>query len=70
MEHAGLKITEPRNSMDHRSALSLSVSPTNSDQLCWTPEAFGPIWKKDKTLALILEENGSEDPAKPLISNR
>jgi hypothetical protein len=56
--------------MDHRSALSLSVSPTNSDQLCWTPEAFGPIWKKDKTLALILEENGSEDPAKPLISNR
>jgi len=48
----------------------LSVSPTNSDQLWWAPDAFGLIGKKEKTLALILEENGSEDPAKPLISNR
>jgi hypothetical protein len=56
--------------MDYRSGLSLSVSPTNSDQRCWAPEAFGPIWKKKKTLALIRKENGSEDPAKPLISNR
>jgi hypothetical protein len=48
----------------------LSVSPTNSDQLWWAPDAFGLIWKKEKTLALILEENGSEDLAKPLISNR
>ena len=56
--------------MDYRSGLSLSVSPTNSDQPCWAPEAFGPIWKKEKTMALIRKENGSEDLAKQRISNR
>ena len=56
--------------MDYRSGLSLSVSPTNSDQLWWAPDAFGLIWKKEKTLALIRKENGSEDLAKQRISNR
>ena len=55
----GLKTTKPRNSTDHRSGLSLSVAPTNSDQLWWAPEAFGLIWKKEQTLGLILEETGS-----------
>jgi hypothetical protein len=59
MESAGLKTTEPRNSADHRSGLSLSVAPTSSDQLWWTLEAFGLIWKKEPTLGLILEETGS-----------
>jgi hypothetical protein len=59
MESAGLKTTEPRNSTDHRSGLSLSVAPTSSDQLWWAPEAFGLIWKKEQTLGLILEETGS-----------
>jgi len=36
----------------------------------WARDAFGLIWKKEETLELILEENGSEDPAKPRISNR
>ena len=55
MKPAGLKTTEPRNSTDHRSGLSASVAPTNSDQLWWAPEAFGFIWKKEEMLALILE---------------
>jgi hypothetical protein len=55
MKSAGLKTTEPRNSTDHRSGLSLSVAPTNFDQLWWAPEAFGLIWKKEQTLGLILE---------------
>jgi hypothetical protein len=59
MESAGLKTTEPRNSADHRSGLSLSVAPTNSNQLWLALEAFGLIWKKEPTLGLILEETGS-----------
>ena len=66
----GVKTAEPRNSTDHRSGLNLSVAPTNSEQLWWAPDAFGLIWKKEETQALILEENGSENPAKPRISNR
>jgi len=58
MKPAGLKITKPRNSTDHRTGLSLSVAPTSSDQLWWAPEAFGLIWKKEQTLGLILEETG------------
>jgi hypothetical protein len=41
--------------VDHRSGLSLSVAPTNFDQLWWALEAFGLIWKKEQTLGLILE---------------
>jgi hypothetical protein len=26
----------------------------NSYQVWWAPDGFGPIWKKDETLALIL----------------
>ena len=70
MKPAGLKTTEPRNSSNHRSGLSLSVARGNSYQVWWDPDEFGLIWKKEETLALILEENGSEDPAKPRISNR
>ena len=55
MKPAGLKTTKPRNSMDHRFGLSLSVASTNSDQLWWAPEAFSLIWKKEQTLGLILE---------------
>jgi len=58
MKSAGLKTTEPRNSTDHRSGLSLSVAPTNFDQLWWAPEAFGLIWKKEQPLWLILEKTG------------
>jgi hypothetical protein len=65
-----VKTAEPRNSTDHRSGLNLSVAPTNSEQLWWAPDAFGLIWKKEETLALIPKENGSENPAKPRISNR
>ena len=70
MKPAGLKTTEPRNSTDYRSGLSLSIASTNSDQLLWVSVAFGVIWKKQETLELILEENGSEDPEKLQILNR
>ena len=70
MKPAGLKTAELRNSTDHRSGLSVSVARRNSYQIWWAPDAFGLIWKKEETQALILEENGSEDPAKPRISNR
>jgi hypothetical protein len=43
---------------------------TNFDQLWWAPDAFGLIWKKEETLVLIREENGSEDLVKLRISNR
>ena len=49
---------------------------TNFDQLGWAPDAFGLIWKKKETRALIRKENDirkeneSEDPAKPRISDR
>jgi hypothetical protein len=52
------------------SSLSLSVTPTNSDQLGWVPDAFDFIWKTEETIELILDENGSEDSAKPRISNQ
>jgi hypothetical protein len=55
MKSAGLKTTKPRNSADHRSGLSLSVAPTSSDQLWWALEAFGLIWKKEQSRAIILE---------------
>jgi hypothetical protein len=48
----------------------LSIARGNSYQVWWAPDAFGLIWKKEETQALILEGNGSEDPAKPRISNR
>ena len=70
MKSAGLKITDPRHSTDHRCGLSLSVARCNSYQVGWAPDAFGLIWKKEETLELIRKENGSEDPAKPRISNR
>ena len=70
MKPAGLKTTEPRNSMDDRSGLSLSVARGNSYQVWWAPDAFGLSWKKEETLAFILGENRSEDPAEPRISNR
>ena len=49
---------------------------TNFDQLWWALDAFGLLWKKKETRALIRKENDirkenrSEDPAKPRISNR
>ncbi len=70
MKPAGLKTTEPRNSSNHRSGLSLSVARGNSYQVWWAPDEFGLIWKKEEMLALILEENGFEDPVKPQILNR
>ena len=70
MKPAGLKTAELRNSTDHRSGPSLSIARGNSYQVWWAPNAFGLIWKKEETQALILEGNGSEDPAKPRISNR
>ena len=70
MKPAGLKITKPRNSMDHRSGLSLSVARGNSYQVWWAPDAFGLIRKKEETLELIRKENRSEDPAKPRNLNR
>jgi hypothetical protein len=39
----GLKITEPRNSTDHRSGLSLAVIRRNSYQVWWALDAFGLI---------------------------
>jgi hypothetical protein len=70
MKPAGLKITELRNSTNHRSGLSLSVARGNSYQVGWAPDALGLLWKKEETLELIHKENESEDPAKPRISNR
>ena len=70
MKPAGLKTTEPTNSTDHRSGLSVSVARWNFNQVWRAPDAFGLIWKEEEKLALILEENGSEDPAKSRISNR
>ena len=70
MKPAGLKTTEPRNSTDHRSGLSLSVARGNSYQVWWAPDAFGLIRKKEETPELIQKENRSEDPAKPRILNR
>jgi hypothetical protein len=70
MEPPGLKITELRNSTNHRSGLSLSVARGNSYQVGWAPDALGLLWKKEETLELIHKENGSEDPAKPQILNR
>ena len=70
MKSAGLKTTKPRNSTNHRSGLSLLVARGNSYQVWWAPDGFGLIWKKEEMLALILYENGFEDPAKPRISNR
>jgi hypothetical protein len=43
---------------------------TNSDYLWRAPNAFGLLWKNEDTRALTSEENRSEDPAKPRISNR
>jgi hypothetical protein len=48
----------------------LSVARGNNYQVWWAADAFGLIWKKEKTLALIRKENGSEDLAKQRISNR
>jgi len=70
MKPAGLKTTEPRNSTDHRSGLSLSVARGISYQVWWAPDAFGLIRKKEETPELIRKENRSEDPAKPRILNR
>ena len=56
--------------MDHRSGLSMSVARGNSYQIWWAPDGFSLIWKKEKPLALILEENRAEEPPKPRISNR
>ena len=70
MKPAGVKITEPRNSTDHRSGLSWPVARGDSYQVGWAPDAFGLIWKKEETLELIRKENESKDPAKPRISNR
>jgi|LauGreDrversion2_2_1035103.scaffolds.fasta_scaffold105773_1 hypothetical protein len=70
MEPAGLKTTEPRNSADHRSGLSLSVARGNSYHVWWAPDSFGLIRKKQETLELIRKENRSEDPAKPRNLNR
>jgi hypothetical protein len=70
MKPAGLKTTEPRNSADHRSGLSLSVAQTNSNQFWWASVAFGLIWKKEDTLAHIAEENRRKNPAKRWFPNR
>jgi hypothetical protein len=48
----------------------LSVARGDFCQVWWAPHAFGLTWKKEETLELILEENGSEDPVKPRNSNR
>ena len=48
----------------------MSITRGNSYQVWWAPDAFGRIWKKEETLALILKENGAEDLAKSWISNR
>ena len=70
MKPAGLKTIEPGNLTDHRSGLSVTVARGNSYQAWWAPDAFGLVWKKEEALAVILEENGSADSAKPQISNR
>jgi hypothetical protein len=48
----------------------LSVARRNSYQVWCAPYTFGLIWKKEETLELNRKENGSENPAKPRISNR
>jgi hypothetical protein len=53
MKPAGLKITDPRHSTNHRSDLSLSVARGNSYQVEWAPDALGLLWKKEETLKLI-----------------
>jgi hypothetical protein len=53
MKPACLKITEPRNSTDHRSGLNMSVARGNSYQVWWAPDAFGLIWTKEDMLALL-----------------
>ena len=70
MKPAGLKTTEPRNSTDHRSGLSLSVARGNFYQVWWAPDAFALIRRKEETPELIRKESRSEDPAKPRILNR
>ena len=64
MKPAGLKITKPRNSTDHRSGLSLSVARGNSYQVWWAPDTFGLIRKKEETLALNREENAPQEHGK------
>ena len=64
MKPAGLKITKPRNSTDHRSGLSLSVARGNSYQVWWAPDAFGLIRKKEESLALNPEENAPQEHGK------
>jgi len=70
MESTDLNSTEHISKTAYRSSPSLSVTPTNSDQLGWVPDAFDLIWKTEEPLALILDENGSEDPPKSRISNQ
>ena len=48
----------------------MSVARGNNYQVWWAADAFGLIWRKEKTLELIRKENGSEDLAKQRISNR
>jgi len=67
MKPAGLKITKPRNSTDHRSGLSLSVARGNSYQVWWAPDAFGLIRKKEETLALNPEENAPQEHGKTVV---
>jgi hypothetical protein len=43
---------------------------TNSDYLWWSPDAFGLLWKNEEARVLPSEENRSEDPAEPRVSNR
>ena len=67
MKPAGLKITKPRNSTDHRSGLSLSVARWNSYQVWWAPDTFGLIRKKEETLALNREENAPQEHGKTVV---
>ena len=46
-ETCRFETTEPRNSTDHRSGLSLSVARGNSYHVWWAPDAFGLIRKKE-----------------------
>jgi len=64
MKPAGLKITKPRNSTDHRSGLSLSFARGNSHQVWWALDAFGLIRKKEESLALNPEENAPQEHGK------
>jgi len=67
MKPAGLKITKPRNSTDHRSGLSLLVARGNSYQVWWAPDTFGQIRKKEETLALNREENAPQEHGKTVV---